>query len=68
MKNFREWLKENCPEVEIPEGPIISGSWFAKNNIPMVVACTCCETTMVVTSALIDEDGQIYCSSCAGED
>ena len=68
MKTFIEWLKENRPEVEIPEGPTISGSWFAKNNIPMVVHCTCCESTMMILSALIDEKGYTYCSNCVGGD
>ena len=50
--------------VEMPKGNI-PGSWFAENALPMVVECTCCGLTMALPSALVDDDGTIYCSSCA---
>lgn len=52
--------------VEMPKGQI-NGEWFAENDLPMVVSCTCCGSTMILPSALIDEEGHCYCSSCAGE-
>jgi hypothetical protein len=51
--------------VEMPKGNI-PGSWFAENALPMIVECTCCGTTMALPSAMIDDDGTIYCPSCAG--
>jgi hypothetical protein len=33
--------------------------------LPMVVSCTCCGMTMALPSAMVDDDGTIYCSSCA---
>jgi hypothetical protein len=50
----------------MPKGQI-NGEWFAENDLPMVVSCTCCGSTMILPSALIDEEGHCYCSSCAGE-
>jgi hypothetical protein len=52
--------------VEMPKGQI-NGEWFSENDLPMVVSCTCCGSTMILPSALIDEEGHCYCSSCAGE-
>jgi hypothetical protein len=52
--------------VEMPKDNI-PGSWFAENALPMVVSCTCCGMTMALPSAMVDDDGTIYCSSCAGE-
>jgi hypothetical protein len=52
--------------IEMPKGQI-NGEWFAENDLPMVVSCTCCGSTMILPSALIDEEGHCYCSSCAGE-
>jgi hypothetical protein len=63
MKSFSDYMKAR--NVEIPEGNI-PGSWFSEHRLPMVVSCACCEMTMVLPSAFIDEDGYIYCSDCAG--
>lgn len=63
MISFREYLKKN--DIELPETPTISGGWFAKHGIPMVVRCTCCEMTMAAPSAWIDDEGYTYCSDCA---
>lgn len=62
MKTFRAYIHDEFG-VEVPNGNI-PGSWFSENGIPMVVSCTCCGMTMASPSALIDEDGCCYCSSC----
>ena len=36
-----------------------------EEDLPMIVSCSCCETTMVLPSAMVDDDGYIYCGSCA---
>lgn len=64
MKTMREWLKENLG-IEMPEGNI-NGSWFAENNLPMIVECSCCGMTMALPSAYV-ENGYIYCGNCKGE-
>lgn len=66
MKTFRNFIEEDLG-LEMPHDSI-PGSWFTENGLPMIVACTCCGMTMAAPSALIDDDGQCYCSSCAGED
>ena len=66
MKNFRNFVEEDLG-LEMPHGSI-PGSWFSKNGLPMIVACTCCGMTMAVPSALIDSNGQCYCSECGRED
>ena len=66
MKTFAEWLKENSNE-EMPKGNI-NGNWFAERGLPMIVHCTCCETTMALPSAYIDDEGYTYCSNCKGDD
>ena len=64
MKTMREWLKENLG-IEMPEGNI-NGSWFAENNLPMIVECSCCGMTMALPSVYV-ENGYIYCGNCKGE-
>lgn len=66
MKAFRNFIKDEF-DIEIPRDSI-PGSWFSENGLPMIVACTCCGMTMSSPSALIDDDGQCYCSGCAGEE
>lgn len=56
----RTVLKKEVPKDNIP------GSWFVENHLPMIVRCTCCEMTMALPSAWIDEDGNTYCAECAG--
>ena len=65
MMTAREWLKVEC-ELDMPEDNI-NGAWFAENNLPMIVECACCGSTMVLPSAMIDGNGNVYCSACAGE-
>ena len=62
MKTFENFVKDNF-NIVVPDGDI-PGSWFVENGLPMVVACTCCDMTMVSFSALVDEDGQCFCSEC----
>ena len=62
MRIATQWLKEERG-IEMPAGEV-NGEWFMQNRLPMVVSCSCCETTMVLPSALIDDDGSIYCGSC----
>lgn len=34
----------------------------------MIVHCTCCETTMALPHAYIDDEGYTYCTNCKGDD
>lgn len=63
MKTAKEWILEKRG-IEIPSEKV-SAEWYLNHNIPMIVACRCCETTMFVHSAMVDDDGYAYCSSCA---
>lgn len=63
LRTAEQYIKEEL-DIEMPKGTI-NGSWFAENNLPMIVSCTYCSSTMALPSAMIDEDGTIYCSSCA---
>lgn len=64
MKTFKRYCEENL-RIPFPKGDTIGGEWFAENGFPMVVACTCCDMTMATPNAMIDDDGQCYCSNCA---
>lgn len=63
MRTAERYIYEELG-VEMPKGNI-TGAWFAEHHLPMIVKCTCCEVTMALPSARIDEDGTIYCPSCA---
>lgn len=63
MKSFEEYAKDRFDDV--PED-VIPGEWFAKHGLPMVVRCACCEMTMALPSAWIDDYGYTLCSDCAG--
>lgn len=63
MRTAETYLKEEL-NIEMPKGEI-NGSWFAENRLPMIVECSCCGMTMALPSAMIDEDGCIYCPNCA---
>ena len=65
MKTAEQYLKDEM-NIEMPQGEI-NGQWFAENGLPMIVQCTCCGMTMALPSAMIDEEGQIFCSQCAEE-
>lgn len=62
MKTFRNYILDEF-DIEMPQGEI-SGAWFSQNGFPMIVSCTCCGMTMSAPSALIDRNGQVYCSGC----
>lgn len=63
MKTFREWYIENY-EKELPTS--MDGAWFSEHNLPMVVECICCGTTMALPSAYIDRNGYTCCTQCCG--
>lgn len=63
MVSFRDYV-ENKYGIKMPEGNI-SAEWFYNNDLPMIVRCSCCEMSMAISSAWIDEEGYIYCSDCA---
>ena len=64
MKTAENYIRENLG-IDYPKSGSINGSWFAENGLPMIVECTCCRMTMALPSAMVDENGHIYCSSCA---
>lgn len=63
MKTFEKWFEDNYNE-KMPEG-CISYEWFFKHDLPMVVHCTCCDSTMLLPNSIVAEDGYLYCPSCA---
>lgn len=66
MKTFKEWYKDVAgiePDYETREDRLV---WCQERNLPMIVSCTCCGSTMVVFGAFVDEEDYIYCPSCAG--
>lgn len=66
MKKFREWYKEvNGIEPDYDRSKSAM-EWCNENGLPMIVSCTCCESTMIIFSAYIDEENYTYCPSCAG--
>lgn len=66
MKTFKQWLKDKYNE-EMPKGTV-NAEWFFERGLPMIVECACCEMTMALPSALIDDNGKVYCSDCGGDD
>ena len=66
MRNFKQWFTERFPKENLPSS--MSGKWFAEHGLPMIVSCTCCQTTMTLPSALIGGDNDIFCHDCAGDD
>lgn len=67
MITFKEWFKLEHPTDVFPEGEV-KCNWFDEMELPMIVECTCCGSTMVLFSAYIDEKDYVYCASCAGEE
>ena len=65
MKSFIDWYKDVSGGEEPPKGNV-SGEWFAKKGLPMIVECTCCGSTMVLFNSYVDEDDYVFCPSCAG--
>ena len=64
MTTFRNFIASRY-KLEMPSGDI-PGTWFAENGLPMIVACTCCGTTMASPWCWVDNNGNCYCGSCAG--
>ena len=64
MKSFFEHVQRRG--IEIPEGNIPE-EWFIYYGYPMIVRCTCCQMTMALPSAFIDDEGYTFCSDCAEE-
>lgn len=62
MRTVKQYILEEM-DIEMPEGEI-SGRWFVENNLPMIVHCTCCGMTMALPSAMVDDEGKIFCNSC----
>ena len=65
MRTAERYLFEKMG-VEMPKGEI-NGSWFSENGLPMIVECSCCGMTMALPSAMVDDDGHCFCSSCSCE-
>lgn len=65
LRTAEKWIFEEMG-VEMPKGRI-DGEWFVEHNLPMIVQCTCCQMTMALPSAMINDDGTIFCHSCADE-
>lgn len=66
MKKFKDWYKDVAgiePDYETRRDKIL---WCSERGLPVVVACTQCDCSMVIFSAYIDEEDNTYCPSCAG--
>lgn len=63
MRTAKTWILEELG-IEMPKGSI-PASWFVENRLPMIVECPCCRMTMALPSAMIDDEGTTFCSSCA---
>ena len=64
MITFTAYMEKQ--HIKIPEN--MTGEWFITNKLPMVVRCTCCDMTMTLPAAMIDDEGYTYCTTCADED
>ena len=66
MKTFKEWCKDAAgvePDYEATQDRL---SWCKERGLPIIVSCTCCESTLFIFSAFVDEEDRTYCPSCAG--
>lgn len=63
LKTFEEWVRDRFNE-ELPKEEI-NGVWFSEKGLPMIVRCACCEMTMALPNAMVDEYGYTICASCA---
>lgn len=63
MKTFARYIKDEF-EIDYPAGDV-NGSWFVENGLPMIVECCCCGMSMASPNAMVDYDGNCYCSGCA---
>lgn len=62
MVSFRKYVENRG--IKMPKGEI-SGEWFTQHGYPMVIRCSCCDMTMAIPSAFIDDKGYTYCAFCA---
>ena len=46
MKKFKDWYKEVSGK-EFPNAATHNGNWFMEHGLPLVVSCTCCESTLL---------------------
>lgn len=67
MKSFKDWYKEVSGKG-LPDTQLYNGNWFAKQGLPTVVSCTCCESILLLPEAYLDDEDYIYCPSCAKMD
>ena len=66
MKKFKDWYKVVTgiePNSETSKDKLL---WCKEEGVPMIVSCTCCESTMIVFNAFVDDEDHVYCPSCAG--
>ena len=66
MKKFKDWYKDVSgkePDYETTQDKLV---WCSERGVPMIVSCTCCESTLLIFSAFVDEEDYTYCPSCAG--
>lgn len=64
MKSFKEWYKAVSGK-DLPDTQLHNGNWFAAEGLPIVVSCTCCESTLLLPGAYLDDEDYIYCPNCA---
>lgn len=65
MKKFKDWYKDVAgiePDYETAENKLL---WCKERGLPVVISCTCCESTLPIFSAFVDEKNYVYCPSCA---
>ena len=65
MKQFKDWYKEVSGK-ERSSGALHNGNRIMERGLPIVVSCTCCESTLLLPGAYLDDEDYIYCPSCAG--
>ena len=65
MKTFKEWYKDVSGK-DFDEKVAHNGNWFLERGLPLVVSCTCCNSTFMLPSAYIDDEDYVFCPSCAG--
>ena len=66
MKKFKDWYKDVSgkePDYETTQDNFL---WCKERGLPVVVSCTCCEGTLLIFNAFVDEEDHTYCPSCAG--
>ena len=66
MKTFKEWYKDvSGVEFKRDKSEDLL-KWCDERGLPAIVSCTCCESTMIVFNAFVDDEDHVYCPSCAG--